>query len=89
MLLREGVSRGNEPTVQVLEICRHQERKEDDLLPYLPRFAKFFRRLPDGVKKMILKPALIPLNDIECITKTVIDVPSTVVNLNNRKRKYI
>lgn len=87
MLLREGVSKGNEPTVQVLEICHNRQRKEDDLLPYLSPFAKFFRPLPKKEKDMVLKTALIPLNDLECITRTIIDVPENVQNLNKKKRK--
>jgi antiviral helicase SKI2 len=86
MLLREGTIRGNEPTVQMLEICRNQSRKQDDLVPYLPAFAKYFRPLPQNEKAMLLRSALIPLSDIECITKTVIDIPERVQNINYRKR---
>jgi antiviral helicase SKI2 len=51
-------------------------------------FARFFRNLPKNVNEMILKPALIPLNDIECLTTTVIDIPEGVQNLNYRKREH-
>ena len=87
MLMRDGTSRGNEPTVQVLEICQNEKRKEDDLLPYLPQFAKYFRALPKNEKKMTLKPALVPLSDIECITRTIITIPEGVQNIHYRKRK--
>lgn len=89
MLLREGVSKGNEPVVQVLDISKNAQRKEDDLLPYLPPFAKYFRPLPQNEKDMILKTTLVPLNDIECLTRTIIDVPETTPNSGNRKKRKI
>jgi antiviral helicase SKI2 len=85
MLTREGTSRGNEPTVQVLEIAANPERKADDLLPYLSPFAKFYRPLPSKPKELILKRALIPLSDIECLTRTIIDIPEGVENLFKKK----
>lgn len=85
MLTREGTSRGNEPTVQVLEIAANQQRKADDLLPYLSPFAKFFRALPKNPKDLILKRALISLNNIECLTQTVIDIPEGVENFFKKK----
>lgn len=85
MLLQDGTSKGNEPTVKVLEIAQNADRKADDLLPYIASFAKFFRTLPKSAKDLILKTAYIPLNDIECFTKTIIDVPESVQNLNRKK----
>jgi antiviral helicase SKI2 len=86
MLLRGVVnSRGEEPTVQVLEIAANSQRKADDLLPYLSPFARFFRSLPKNKNDLILKRALIPLNDIECFTATVIDIPDGVENLFRKK----
>lgn len=89
MLLREGVSKGVEPTVQVMEIAANKERKSDDLFPYLSPFAQFFRALPRNPKDFILKTALIPLNDVECLTRTVIDIPQGVENLNRKKGKHV
>jgi antiviral helicase SKI2 len=86
MLLSEGASKGNEPTVRVLEICHPEHRKEDDLLPYLSPFAKFFRPMPSNEKNMILKSVLVPLSDIECVTRTIIDIPESVQNINKRKQ---
>ncbi|KAL6704332.1 Antiviral helicase ski2 [Coniothyrium glycines] len=85
MLLQDGTSKGNEPTVKVLEIAQNQDRKADDLLPYVSAFAKFFRTLPKNAKDLILKTAYIPLNDIECFTKTLIDIPESVQNVNRKK----
>ncbi|KAF1920913.1 NUC185 domain-containing protein [Ampelomyces quisqualis] len=85
MLMQDGTSRGNEPTIKVLEIASNQDRKADDLLPYLGPFAKFFRSLPKSPNDLILKTAFVPLNDIECFTKSVIDIPESVQNLNRKK----
>lgn len=89
MLLREGTSKGNEPSVMVLEVAQHQDRKADDLLPYLGAFAKFFRKLPNNPKDLILKSELVLLSDIECFTKSIIDIPQSVQNLSRKKGKYI
>ncbi|KAF2267930.1 antiviral helicase [Lojkania enalia] len=86
MLLQEGTSKGTEPTVQIFEICRNQKRKPDDLLPYLSPFAKFFRPLPQSADNMMLRTALVPLSDIECLTRTLIDVPETVQNIKKRNQ---
>lgn len=85
MLLQDGTSKGNEPTVKVLEIAQHQDRKADDLLPYLGPFAKLFRKLPNRPKDLILKTEYVPLNDIECFTKSIIEIPESVQNLNRKK----
>ncbi|KAF2871895.1 NUC185 domain-containing protein [Massariosphaeria phaeospora] len=86
MLTQEGISKGNEPTVQVLEIARNPQRKEDDLLPYLSPFAKYFRTLPKNDQEYTLKTVYIPLSDMECLTRTIIDIPEEVQNLNKRKQ---
>ncbi len=85
MLLQDGPSRGNQPTVKVLEIAQNQDRKGDDLLPYLSPFAKFYRTLPQNPKELTLKTAFIPLNDVECFTRTIIDIPESVQNLNKKQ----
>ena len=88
MLTQEGTSKGHEPTVQVFEIARNRQRKNDDLLPYLAPFASKFRPMPSREDDMILKTAYIPLNDIECLTRTSIDKPDTVQNFKKRKREH-
>jgi antiviral helicase SKI2 len=88
MLLQDGPSKGHEPTVKVLEIAQNLERKPDDLLPYIAQFSKFFRHLPHDPKDMILRTAFVPLSDVECFTKTVIDIPEEVQNLGRKKGKY-
>jgi antiviral helicase SKI2 len=85
MLLQGGTSKGLEPSVKVMEIAQNPDRKADDLLPYLGSFAKFFRNLPKSPQDLILKTAYVPLNDIECLTKTIIDIPDQVQNLSRKK----
>jgi antiviral helicase SKI2 len=84
--MQDGTSKGNEPTVKVLEVAQHLDRKPDDLLPYIGPFASLFRKLPNNPKDLILKTAYVPLNDIECFTKTIIDVPESVQNLNKKSK---
>lgn len=89
MLLREGISKGVEPSVQLLEISANEKRQPSDLVPYLPEFAKFFAILPKKESDLILKPAFIPLSDIECLTRTTIDFPETVQNINKRRGNVV
>ncbi|KAF2178874.1 antiviral helicase [Zopfia rhizophila CBS 207.26] len=86
MLLQEGTSKGNGPTVAVFEIYNNPVSKSDDLLPYLSPFSRFFRPLPEKESEMALKTASIPLNDIECLTRTLVDIPETVQKWNKRKQ---
>ncbi|KAG9192964.1 putative ATP-dependent RNA helicase [Alternaria panax] len=89
MLMQDGTSKGNEPTVKVLEVAQNQDRKPDDLLPYVGPFAKWFRKLPNDPKDLILKASYVPLNDIECFTKTIIDVPESIKYLGRKVSKDI
>lgn len=74
MLLRDGISKGHEPTVQVLEISANAKRQPSDLLPYLSEFTKFFAPLPRNASDMRLKAASVPLSDVESITVAHIKV---------------
>lgn len=85
MLMQDGASRVSEPIIKVLEIAQNPERKADDLLPYLGPFARFFRNLPKRAEDLILRTAYVPLDSIECFTKTIIDVPESVTNLQKKK----
>lgn len=73
--MREGVGKGFSPTLQVLEFGHADaSRRSSDLLPYLPKFRKFFSSLPSKKQSLRLRVASIPLRDIECITQTVLKV---------------
>lgn len=81
MLLYEGVSRGWEPTVSVLEIAPSTKRQPSDLLPFLGAFARFFRRLPATSADIKFRMATVPLGDLECVTKTIMKVQQPFIFL--------
>lgn len=85
MLLRDGVSKGLEPTVQVLEVAANGRRQPSDILPYLPDFSKHFAPLPKKLEDLHLRAVFIPLADIECITRTTIKVVAPLKNLSERR----
>lgn len=61
--------------IHVLEIGKvHDSRRSDDLLAYLPSFRPFFDQLPQRKSGMRLKALMIPFNDIESVTQTIIKV---------------
>ncbi|KAL8729550.1 MAG: hypothetical protein Q9166_004630 [cf. Caloplaca sp. 2 TL-2023] len=75
ILLRDSISRGIAPTVEVLSLSRRNPSPDpSDLLPYVPKFRRFFTPLPSEMAEMDLKVSKIPLNDVECFTKTVVKV---------------
>ena len=71
--MREGVSRGHTPTVELLSLgAKNPTRHPSDLLPYLPKFRQFFAKLPTEGAEMELKILKIPLGDVDAVTdKTV------------------
>lgn len=75
ILLREGVSKGLTPTLELLSLGRRNPtRHPSDLLPYLPKFRPLFEKLPTDIAEMELKVLKIPLGDIDTVTKTVIQI---------------
>lgn len=73
ILLKEGATSGPAPMVHVLEIrTRRDQRDSTDLLPYLPKFRKQFTPLPQSKKHISTKTLLIPIGDLECVTKTLV-----------------
>ncbi|KAF2226282.1 NUC185 domain-containing protein [Elsinoe ampelina] len=81
MLLREGISKGPNPTVSVLEFGFKQPRRrqDNDLLPCLPRFRRRFAPLPQKESEMKLRQMMVPINDIECMTKTLLNADVTAI----------
>ncbi|TAQ86619.1 hypothetical protein B7494_g5050 [Chlorociboria aeruginascens] len=73
IILREGSSSGNSPTIHVLEIrTRRDQRDSTDLLPYLPKFRKMFTRLPQFKGHVATKTLHVPVSDLECVTQTIV-----------------
>lgn len=85
MLVREGYSRGEAPTLSVLEVSSNKKKNMGDDLPYLGAFAHLFAALPQKYSELNLKVAIIPLSDIECVTETIIESDVTLKTLNNKK----
>ena len=68
IIVREGVSRGLTPTVEVLSFAaRNPTRHSSDLLPYLRRYRKMFAPLPTDFATMDLNMVKVPLSDIEAL----------------------
>lgn len=77
VLLSEGISRGNTPSLQVFAVGpAHIARKTADLLPYLPAFRPFFSTLPKHKSDMDLRATSVALGDVECVTQAQIKVRS-------------
>ena len=76
ILLRDGTSRGANSTVQCLEVMFKKPRKrlDADFLPYLPRFRRLFEPLPQSEAEMELRLAIIPLQDVEALTSSHLQV---------------
>lgn len=86
MLLREGMSKGPAPTLELLSLgARNPARHPSDLLPYLPKFRPLFTKLPTDVAEMELKVLKIPLSDVDSVTKTVVQVRGPIWHLRIKK----
>jgi antiviral helicase SKI2 len=73
ILLREGATSGNAPSVHVLEIMtKRDQRDTTDLLPYLPKYRKMFSKLPQEKRQINTKVFYIPVADVECVTSTTV-----------------
>jgi antiviral helicase SKI2 len=73
ILLREGATSGNAPSVHVLEIkTKRDQRDTTDLLPYLPKYRKMFSKLPQERRQINAKVFYIPVVDVECVTSTTV-----------------
>jgi antiviral helicase SKI2 len=82
ILLREGATSGNAPTIHVLEIrTRRDQRDSTDLLPYMSKFRTMFTKLPQSKKHISTKTVHIPVTDLECVTNTIVKgvVPNIIV----------
>lgn len=76
ILLRDGASKGATSTVQCLEVMfkKARKRQDADFLPYLPRFRRQFVALPQSEAEMDLRLAMIPLQDVEALTSSHLQV---------------
>jgi antiviral helicase SKI2 len=75
ILLSNGMSlkgSSEEPAVYVCAIRPLRERRDaTDQLPFIPGFRKHLHKLPQGKKRVRVRNLLVPLSDIECLTRWV------------------
>lgn len=86
MLIRDGFNRGADISVPVIEITNGGTRKKlpGDLVPYLEAFAQLFAPLPKKFSEFSLRIAIVPIGEIECVTRTLLRVDQPLTLLNNR-----
>lgn len=61
------------PSVKVLEFgILNASKHSGDLLPYLPKFRKLFRPLPENKSGLRLGAAVVPLTELEAVTQTIV-----------------
>jgi antiviral helicase SKI2 len=81
ILLREGASKGNSPTVSVLELFSRAQRKRAnaDFLPYLPRFRQHFTPFSQKEEDVQFKAITVPVDVIEALTGTTFQMDVNAV----------
>ena len=73
------MTQGPVPAIEVLSLgAKNRNRHLTDLLPYLPDFRHLFAALPTEVAEMELKFFKVPISDIDCLTKTVVQVRGSI-----------
>ena len=75
ILLDEPRTGGPQPSLKVLEIFTvDAKRSTRDLLPYLPEVRMMFSPLPNKVSRVGWSVAQVLLDDVECLTQTLVKV---------------
>ncbi|KAI5286681.1 hypothetical protein KEM54_006598 [Ascosphaera aggregata] len=86
VMFRDGVSTGN--YLHVLDFSPIlAKRSPTDTLPYLDRFRKNFTPLAETHKDMILETRKVALEDVECVTETVLPTNRPPFTLTSPKEK--
>ncbi|OJJ46626.1 hypothetical protein ASPZODRAFT_152081 [Penicilliopsis zonata CBS 506.65] len=86
IVVKEGVSGGTTPSIQVLEIGTLSSRRHpSDILPFTPAFRHLLQPLPTRAADMTLKVCRVPIQDLECVTKTLIKLGGPIWYLNIKK----
>ncbi|RMD40697.1 hypothetical protein DV735_g4452, partial [Chaetothyriales sp. CBS 134920] len=77
VLLEDGLRTGSAvPYLKVLELSDVDARRHaSDMLPYLPNFRHLFTPLPKSGEQVKREVTQVLLDDVECITCTVIKIP--------------
>src|SRR5258708_6658355 len=85
VLVREGGG-GEGHVVQALELgALHPKRTPGDLLPFLPQFRQLMASLPRDSADLDLRVKSIPLENVECVTNTVIKLDGSPWYLRVKK----
>jgi antiviral helicase SKI2 len=84
-LARDGLPRGDDPTLPVIEIATNKKKSMSDDLPYLGSFGQYFAPLPKKLNELSLRTIFVSLSDIECITETIIKSDAPFKSLANKK----
>ena len=75
VLLEDGLRGGPYPHFNVLEISDvDAKRSTRDLLPYLPCMRAMFTPLPNDPERVNIGPTQVSLDDVECVTQTIVKV---------------
>ena len=75
ILLEDGARGGPNPHLKLLEISDiDAKRSASDLLPYLPNLRMMFAPLPTHASRVKYRISQVLLDDVECVTQTVIKV---------------
>ncbi|KAL2446187.1 Antiviral helicase SKI2 [Exophiala dermatitidis] len=75
VLLEDGLRGGPYPHFNVLEISDiDAKRSTRDLLPYLPCMRGMFTPLPNEPDRVKIGPTQVSLDDVECVTQTIVKV---------------
>ncbi|ETI19488.1 hypothetical protein G647_09322 [Cladophialophora carrionii CBS 160.54] len=92
ILLDEPRTGGPRPSLKVLEISDvDAQRSTRDLLPYLPRVRTVFSPLPSKVARVRWSVAQVQLDDVECLTQTVVKVkgPNWYIQVRKEQQKFV
>ncbi|KAJ9605383.1 Antiviral helicase ski2 [Cladophialophora chaetospira] len=91
ILLEEPRTGGAERSFKVLEITDVEaKRSTRDLLPYLPRVRMLFSPLPNKVSRVRWNVAHVLLDDVECLTQTVVKVDlRPLLSSHTEQQKFV
>ncbi|KPI34847.1 putative ATP-dependent RNA helicase [Cyphellophora attinorum] len=89
IIQEDNIKGGPNPSLKVFAIINiDATRTETDLLPFLPAFRQKFPPLPKDPFKLLPQTVLVPLEDIEAVTATLVKVDVRTI-LNDRAEQKI
>lgn len=80
MILKEGVGKGADSAIFVLEFgWKRPKRQDSDLLPYLDRFRRRFAPVPQRESEVKTRLMFVPFPEIECFTRTTLQADCAAI----------